>query len=54
MKAKLAFTSLIFVQAEILIIDEALAVGDHWFAKKALDIMKKLCAKGKNCDYRVS
>jgi lipopolysaccharide transport system ATP-binding protein len=47
MKARLAFTSLVFVEPEILLIDETLSVGDHWFAQKATRAVRDLCAKGR-------
>lgn len=47
MKSKLAFTCSVFIQPEILIIDEALSVGDRWFTGKATQKMKSLCEGGK-------
>lgn len=47
MKARLAFTSIVFFDPEILIVDEALSVGDQWFSPKATEKMKTLCASGK-------
>lgn len=47
MKARLAFALLTFVEPEILIIDEALSVGDAEFAKKASRKMRELCENGK-------
>jgi len=47
MKARLSFTSLVFVEPEILLIDEMLSVGDHWFAQKAARAVRELCAKGR-------
>lgn len=47
MKARLAFALLAFVEPEILIIDEALSVGDAEFGKKATRKMRELCDNGK-------
>lgn len=47
MKSKLSFTSSVFIHPEILIIDEALSVGDRWFVGKASNKMKQLCDTGK-------
>ena len=47
MKARLAFALITFIEPEILIIDEALSVGDADFAKKAAIKMKQLCENGK-------
>jgi lipopolysaccharide transport system ATP-binding protein len=47
MKARLAFTSLVFVEPEILLIDEMLSVGDHWFSQKATHAVRELCSKGR-------
>ena len=47
MKARLAFTSLVFVEPEILLIDEMLSVGDYWFSQKATRSIRALCAKGR-------
>jgi lipopolysaccharide transport system ATP-binding protein len=47
MKARLAFTSLVFVEPEILLIDEMLSVGDYWFSKKATHAVRELCSKGR-------
>jgi lipopolysaccharide transport system ATP-binding protein len=47
MKARLAFTSLVFVEPEILLLDETLSVGDHWFAQKAFAAIRRLCAQGR-------
>src|SRR5262249_32031261 len=47
MKSRLAFASLVFVDPEILIIDETLAVGDRWFADKAIHAIRDLCSRGK-------
>ncbi len=46
MKAKLAFSSLITVKPEILIIDEALSVGDAFFAAKASRAIEEVARKG--------
>jgi lipopolysaccharide transport system ATP-binding protein len=47
MKARLAFTGLVFVQPEILLIDEMLSAGDHWFSQKATHAVRELCSKGR-------
>ena len=47
MKARLAFTSLVFVEPEILLIDEMLSVGDYWFSLKATQAVRELCSKGR-------
>ena len=47
MKARLAFTSLVFVEPEILLIDEMLSVGDYWFSQKAAQAVRELCSKGR-------
>jgi len=47
MKARLSFAMMIHIVPEILVIDEALSVGDAAFAVKATTKMKELCEKGK-------
>lgn len=47
MYMRLAFAIAVNVQAEILLIDEILAVGDAHFQAKCLEKMKKLKAEGK-------
>jgi ABC-type polysaccharide/polyol phosphate transport system ATPase subunit len=47
MKARLAFSSLVFVEPEILLIDEMLSVGDYWFSQKATHAVRELCSKGR-------
>lgn len=47
MKARLAFSMIIHIDPEILIIDEALSVGDAVFAAKATKHIQQICAKGK-------
>jgi lipopolysaccharide transport system ATP-binding protein len=47
MKARLAFSMEAFVDSEILIVDETLAVGDAFFVVKAERRIKELAAKGK-------
>ncbi len=46
MKARLGFASLVTIEPEILIIDEALGVGDAFFADKAMAAMDRLTEKG--------
>ena len=47
MKARIAFSILTTLSPEILIIDEALSVGDAQFARKAAVRMRELCDKGR-------
>ena len=47
MKARLVFAGLVFIEPEILLIDEALSVGDLWFAKKAARTIRELCDRGR-------
>lgn len=47
MKSRLAFSMLVCISPEILLIDEALSAGDAFFAKKASKKIKEICAKGK-------
>ena len=47
MYMRLAFSIAVNVQADILLIDEILAVGDAHFQAKCLDKMKELKAEGK-------
>ncbi|MEF8729090.1 MAG: ABC transporter ATP-binding protein [Accumulibacter sp.] len=47
MKARLAFAMISHVDPEILIIDEALAVGDASFSMKATERILEICARGK-------
>jgi lipopolysaccharide transport system ATP-binding protein len=47
MKSRLSFASLAHIDPEILIIDEALSVGDAFFAVKAMRMMQELCARGR-------
>lgn len=47
MKSRLVFSSLVFVEPEILILDETLSTGDQWFQEKAKQALRKLCDKGK-------
>jgi len=46
MKSRLAFAMLIHINPEILIIDEALSVGDCLFAAKAHRKMQEICDRG--------
>jgi lipopolysaccharide transport system ATP-binding protein len=47
MKARLAFSTIVHVEPEILIIDEALSVGDARFSAKATRKMKELTRRGR-------
>jgi lipopolysaccharide transport system ATP-binding protein len=47
MKARLAFGMGAFIDPDVLIIDETLAVGDAFFAQKALRKMREITAKGR-------
>jgi lipopolysaccharide transport system ATP-binding protein len=47
MKARLAFSMISYIDPEILIIDEALSVGDASFSKKATEKIYEICEKGK-------
>lgn len=47
MKSRLGFTGLVFIEPEILLIDEALSAGDQWFQKKANAAIRDLCSRGK-------
>ena len=47
MKARLAFAMTFHIEPEILLIDEALSVGDAAFSAKATQKIRELCNKGK-------
>ncbi|MEQ8320938.1 MAG: ABC transporter ATP-binding protein [Rhodospirillales bacterium] len=47
MKARLSFAMLVFVEPEILLIDEVLSVGDPAFKEKASGRIRELCDRGK-------
>lgn len=47
MKSRLAFSMLVTVMPEILIIDEALGAGDLNFSRKAAKKIKEICKRGK-------
>jgi lipopolysaccharide transport system ATP-binding protein len=47
MKARLSFAGAIFIDPEILLIDEALSVGDRQFSGKATAAVQKLCEAGR-------
>lgn len=47
MKARLAFSTIVHIEPEILIIDEALSVGDAHFAAKATAKMRELASQGR-------
>src|SRR5262249_43867434 len=46
MKARLTFATAISVDAEILIIDEALAAGDAYFVHKCMERIHEICRSG--------
>jgi lipopolysaccharide transport system ATP-binding protein len=47
MKARLAFSTIVHIDPEVLIVDEALSVGDARFSAKATRKMKELTQRGK-------
>jgi ABC-type polysaccharide/polyol phosphate transport system ATPase subunit len=47
MQVRLAFAVAIQVEADIYLVDEALAVGDDMFAKKCFNVFRRLKAEGK-------
>lgn len=47
MKSRLAFSMISSIDPEILLIDEALSVGDAVFAEKATKRIREICARGK-------
>ena len=47
MFARLAFSVAISVDPDILIVDEALSVGDVFFKTNVIDVLKNLETKGK-------
>ncbi len=47
MRARLAFSMGVFIDPDILILDETLSVGDAFFAQKAGRRMKEVAAKGR-------
>lgn len=47
MKARLAFSMITHIEPEILIIDEALSVGDAYFSAKATARIMEICSRGK-------
>ncbi len=47
MKARLSFAMLVHIEPEILIVDEALSVGDANFSRKATAKMRELTQRGK-------
>lgn len=47
MKARLAFSMLCHIAPEILIIDEALSVGDAAFSRKAAAKIREICGRGR-------
>ncbi len=51
MSARLAFSVSVFLEAEVLLIDEVLAVGDTAFSSKASAKMRELLADGRSVVY---
>ena len=47
MKSRLTFASLVFVDPEILLLDETLSAGDQFFQRKASQAVQDLCDRGK-------
>lgn len=47
MKSRLTFAFLVISQPEILLIDETLSAGDHFFQPKAKEAIADLCQRGK-------
>jgi homopolymeric O-antigen transport system ATP-binding protein len=47
MKARLAFAAATHIDPDVLIIDEALSVGDAAFAVKAKQMVRRLCERGR-------
>lgn len=47
MKSRLAFAMISYIEPEILLIDEALSVGDASFSSKATKKIREICASGK-------
>jgi lipopolysaccharide transport system ATP-binding protein len=47
MRARLAFSMGAFIDPDILILDETLSVGDHFFSQKASRKMREIAAKGR-------
>lgn len=47
MKSRLTFANLVFVDPEILLLDETLSAGDQFFQKKASQAVRDLCERGR-------
>lgn len=48
MKAKLGFSLMLHIEADLVIVDEVLAVGDEVFRQKAYSEIKKMISEGKS------
>ena len=46
MRARLAFSVLVAIQPDVLVLDEALATGDSGFAEKCTRFVRSLCSSG--------
>ncbi len=51
MRSRIAFAASLYVDPDILVVDEVLAVGDEYFKKKSMDKMHELFNSGKTMIY---
>jgi ABC-type polysaccharide/polyol phosphate transport system ATPase subunit len=49
MYVRLAFSMFVFLEPEVLVVDEALSVGDIFFQQKCFSTMRKIIAGGTTC-----